>query len=58
MELAIKRWKSLLDVDALRARRRLGNSWSRFDGPRQASRWRGWKLIKDEVDVCIMNVQG
>lgn len=81
VELGIKRWKSLLDVDALRARagsrlaevwlhgkllyavmveqrarRRLGDSWARLDGERQASWWRGWKLIKDEVDVCILSV--
>ena len=82
VELAIKRWKSLLDVDKLRARagsplaalwlsgkllyavvveqrayRKLGDSWTRLDGERQATWWRVWKLIKDEVDVCILSVQ-
>jgi hypothetical protein len=80
--MAIKRWKSLLDVDKLRARagsplaalwlsgkllyavvverrahRKLGDSWTRLDGERQTTWWRVWKLIKDEVDVCILSVQ-
>jgi hypothetical protein len=83
VELAIKRWKSLLDVDALRARagstlaavwlsakllyavlierraqRKVGNQWMRLDGERSVTWWRVWKLIKNEVDECIVGVQG
>ena len=82
VELAIKRWKSLLDVAKLRARagrplaelwlsgkllyavlierraqRKLGDSWTRLDGERQATWWRVWKLIKDEVDSGLLSVQ-
>ena len=82
VELAIKRWKSVLDVDALRARagsalaevwlygkllyavmierrarRKLGDVWTRLDGERRATFWRAWELIKDEVSVCILGVQ-
>jgi hypothetical protein len=81
-ERAIQRWKSRLDVEALRARagsalaevwlrgklryavlveqrarRTLGDSWTRLDGERPATWWRVWKLIKDAVDVGILSVQ-
>jgi hypothetical protein len=83
VELAVKRWKSLLDVAALRARaasplaevwlrgkrlyavlieqraqHKLGTHWTRLDGERCATWWRAWKLVKDEVDVCILGVPG
>lgn len=82
VELAIKRWKSLLNVDALRARagsplaevwlrgkllyavlmerrarRKLGDVWTRLDGERRATWWRAWQLIQEEVRVCILGVQ-
>ncbi len=82
VELAIKRLKSLLDVDQLRARegsalaplylhskllyawiverrarRRCGEAWMRLDGPRQATWWRVWKLIKQEVAIMISGVR-
>lgn len=82
VELVIKRLKSLLDVDQLRARegsalaplylhgkllyawvverrarRRCGEAWMRLDGPRQATWWRVWKLIKQEVAIMISGVK-
>jgi hypothetical protein len=82
VELAIKRLKSLLDVDQLRARegsalaqlylhgkllyawvverrarRRCGEACMRLDGPRQATWWRVWKLIKQEVAIMISGVR-
>jgi hypothetical protein len=39
-----------------RARRRLGDDWSRLDGERRGTFWRVWKLIKDEVGVYILGV--
>lgn len=39
-----------------RARRRLGGDWSRLDGERRGTFWRGWKLIQDEVSVHILGV--
>jgi len=81
VELAIKRMKSLLDIDHLRARegsalaelylhgkllfawvvekrarRRCGGAWMRLDGPRQATWWRVWKLIRHEVAMMIREV--
>ena len=81
VELAIKRLKSLLDIDHLRARegsalgqlylhgkllyawiverrarRRCGAAWMRMDRPRQATWWRVWKLIKQEVAMMISGV--
>ena len=74
VEIAMKRWKSVLDVDALRAkatsplaevwlhgtllyalrlerrmRRQLGDTWSRLDHARLATRWRVWGMLKDEI---------
>jgi hypothetical protein len=82
IEIAIKRWKSVLDVGKLRAkegspleevwllgkllyavvverraRRRLGDAWSRLDGARRGTFWRVWKLIQDEVGVHILGVE-
>ncbi len=78
VELAIKRLKSLLDIDCLRARegsdlaqlylhgkllyawvvekharRRCGADWMRLDRPRQATWWRVWKLIHQEVATMV-----
>ena len=78
VELAIKRLKSLLDIDRLRARegsdlaqlylhgkllyawviekrarRRCGSAWMGLDGPRQATWWRVWKLIHQEVAMMV-----
>jgi len=82
VELVIKRWKSLLDLDRLRARRgsalatvwltgkllyawlierrarrRLGDHWTRLDQHRTATWWRVWKLIAAEVAVAILGVE-
>lgn len=82
VELVIKRWKSLLDLDALRARRgsalasvwlsgkllyallierrarrRLGDQWTRLDQHRTATWWRVWKLIAAEVALAILGVE-
>ncbi|MEN8129387.1 MAG: transposase [Pseudomonadota bacterium] len=81
VELVIKRLKSLLDIDRLRARegstlaslylhgkllyawaverrarRRCGETGMRLDGPRQATWWRIWKLMKQEVAIMINGV--
>ncbi len=40
-----------------RARRRCGEAWMRLDGPRQATWWRVWKLIKQEVAIMIGGVK-
>jgi hypothetical protein len=40
-----------------RARRRLGDDWSRLDGARRGTFWRVWKLIQDEVGVHILGVE-
>jgi hypothetical protein len=78
VEIAIKRWKSVLDVDALRAkagsplaevwlhgkllyalmlerrmRRQLGDSWSRLDQEREATWWRVWGMLKEEIAPMI-----
>jgi hypothetical protein len=80
-ELAIKRLKSLLDLDRLRARehsalaelylhgkllyawvlekrarRRCGEAWNRLDQPRQATPWRVWKRLRQELAVAISGV--
>jgi hypothetical protein len=82
VELIIKRWKSLLHLNALRARRgstlaqvwltgkllyallierrarrRLGDSWTRLDQTRTATWWRVWKLIAAEVAMAILGVE-
>lgn len=82
IELVIKRWKSLLDVDALRAkqgspladvwlhgkllyalmldkrtRKTIGDSWTRLDQERQATWWRAWKMMKDDIAPLITGVQ-
>jgi Transposase DDE domain len=82
IEIAIKRWKSVLDVGKLRAkagsplaevwllgkllyavvverraRRRLGDDWSRLDGVRRGTFWRVWKVIQDEVGVHLLGVE-
>lgn len=82
VELVIKRWKSLLRLDALRARRgsalaqvwlagkllyallierrarrRLGDHWTRLDQERTATWWRVWKLMAAEVAVAILAVE-
>lgn len=82
VELVIKRMKSLLHLDALRAssgsalasvwltgkllyavlierraRRRLGEHWTRLDQERTATWWRVWKLMAAEVAVAILGVQ-
>ena len=82
VELAIKRLKSLLHIDRLRAReggqlaelylhgkllyawvieKRAkrhdgGQSATRLDRPRQATPWRIWKLVKQEVGLMISSV--
>ncbi len=81
VELAIKRLKSLLDIDRLRARehsqlaelylhgkllyawviekrarRRCGQGWMRLDRSRQATPWRVYKLIRQEVALMISGV--
>lgn len=39
------------------ARRQLGAEWSRVDRERRGTFWRVWKLIKDAVDVCLLEVE-
>lgn len=81
VELVIKRLKSLLDLDRLRARedsllaelylhgkllyawvveqrarRRCGVDWMRTDCPRQATWWRVWKVIHQELGMLIRDV--
>jgi hypothetical protein len=81
VELVIKRMKSVLDLDKLRARenstlaevylhgkllytwvlekrarRRCGEQWNRLDQPRQATPWRVWKLLRQELAITISGV--
>jgi hypothetical protein len=81
IEIAIKRWKSVLDVGKLRAkegsplaevwvlgkllyamvverraRRQLGENWSRLDRERRGTWCRAWKLVQGEVSVHILAV--
>ncbi len=81
VELVIKRMKSVLDIDKLRARensplaelylhgkllytwvlekrarRRCGEHWNRLDQPRQATPWRVWKLLRQELAISISGV--
>ena len=81
VELAIKRLKSIVDIDRLRARqgsaladlyihgkllyawvlekwarRRCGEDWNRLDGPRRATPWRVWKLLREELAIAIGGV--
>ena len=80
-QLVIKRLKSLLDLDRLRARedsllaelylhgkllyawvveqrarRRCGVEWMRTHCPRQATWWRVWKVIHQELGMLIRDV--
>jgi hypothetical protein len=82
VELVIKRWKSIVDIDQLRARqgspladlylpgkllyagvlekwarRRCGDGWNRWDGPRRATPWRVWKLLRQELATAISGVR-
>jgi len=82
IEIAIKRLKSLLDADELRAkegcglaelwlngkllyalmlekrmRRRLGDDWGYLDRERIGTKWRVWKLLKQEIAPMITGVQ-
>ncbi len=81
VELVIKRMKSVLDIDKLRARensplaelylhgkllytwvlekrarRRCGEQWNRLDQPRQATPWRIWKMLRQELAISISGV--
>ena len=82
VELVIKRWKSIVHIDHLRARqgsaladlylhgkllyawvlekwarRRCGDDWNRLDGPRRATPWRVWKLLRQELATAISGVR-
>jgi hypothetical protein len=82
VELVIKRLKSIVDIDCLRARqgsaladlylhgkllyawvlekwarRRCGDGWNRLDGPRRATPWRVWKLLRQELATAISGVR-
>jgi hypothetical protein len=82
VELVIKRWKSIVNIDQLRARqgspladlylhgkllyawvlekwarRRCGTGWNRLDGPRRATPWRVWKLLRQELATAISGVR-
>ena len=82
VELVIKRWKSIVNIDHLRARqgsaladlylhgkllyawvlekwarRRCGDDWNRLDGPRRATPWRVWKLLRQELATVISGVR-
>jgi hypothetical protein len=81
VELVIKRLKSIVNIDHLRARhgsaladlyvhgkllyawvleqwarRRCGDDWHRLDGPRRATPWRVWKLLRQELATAISGV--
>lgn len=80
VELVIKRLKSLLNADALRARagsplaelyllgkllfallvesrmiERAGRDYGRMIGNRDATQWRVWKMIADEIKEAVLN---
>jgi hypothetical protein len=38
------------------ARRRCGDDWHRLDGPRRATPWRVWKLLRQELATAISGV--
>lgn len=81
VEMVIKRLKSIVNIDHLRAhqgsaladlylhgkllyawvlekwaRRRCGEDWNRLDGPRRATPWRVWKLLREELVIAISGV--
>ena len=39
------------------ARRRCGDDWNRLDGPRRATPWRVWKLLRQELATAISGVR-
>jgi HAD superfamily hydrolase (TIGR01459 family) len=39
------------------ARRRCGDGWNRLDGPRRATPWRVWKLLRQELATAISGVR-
>jgi hypothetical protein len=82
VELVIKRLKSIVNIDHLRARqgsaladlylhgkllyawvlekwarRRCGDGWNRLDGPRRATPWRVWKLLRQELATALSGVR-
>ena len=38
-------------------RRRCGDDWNRLDGPRRATPWRVWKLLRQELATAISGVR-